>query len=333
MPAMVRVFRGAPAPMVLALLLSLLPGPVAHAASCNGASHHIALSGGGANPSSGTTSTTFTFKVTYSSNAGCAPTFVRVTVSGVGTYAMSGTGTSYATGVAYQRTMALPAGTRGYSFSAGSGSGAGADTATFTNVHPSKVSVQAPTPKPKPTAKPTPKPTAQPTPPPTAQPTAKSTPRPTRKPSPRSTRSPRPHRSAAESATATASPTPGATPLAGIITSPPGRGDGEATPSHPLPVGPLRLAGWLLAVLLWIAATGGGLALFLYLARSGGSAPLTVAGAVAGDRGPVPATAGATGGASPAVSSRARINTDESQLPRWLRPSVQAARHARPERE
>jgi hypothetical protein len=44
--------------------------------------------------------------------------------------------------------------------------------------------------------------------------------------------------------------------------------------------------------------------------------------------GPVPVQAAA---ASPptAVPARARINTDESQLPRWLRPSVQAARHGR----
>jgi hypothetical protein len=44
--------------------------------------------------------------------------------------------------------------------------------------------------------------------------------------------------------------------------------------------------------------------------------------------GPVPVQ---PAGSSPpgAVSARARINTDESQLPRWLRPSVQAARHGR----
>jgi hypothetical protein len=80
----------------------------------------------------------------------------------------------------------------------------------------------------------------------------------------------------------------------------------------------------MLTLLVWSLATAGGLGFFLFLARS--SRPRAVAVV---DQ---PAAPGEVPSAAPTtvtVPARARINTDESELPRWLRPSVQAARQGR----
>src|SRR6266540_3462734 len=88
-----------------------LPAPLAYAASCNGNSHQISLSAGGVTPGSGTKLTAFTFKVIYADSAGCAPNNVIVTVSGVGTYAMSRSATGgYITGVTFSHSLKLPSG-------------------------------------------------------------------------------------------------------------------------------------------------------------------------------------------------------------------------------
>ncbi|HLE88705.1 MAG TPA: hypothetical protein VI733_01465, partial [Candidatus Limnocylindria bacterium] len=100
---------------LLALALAtawLLAAVPARAASCNGASHAITLTGGSVSPGFGNTATVFTFSVVYTSNAGCAPTSVQLIVNGVGTVTMTGTGTNYAAGVTFRRALTLPAGTR-----------------------------------------------------------------------------------------------------------------------------------------------------------------------------------------------------------------------------
>jgi hypothetical protein len=81
----------------------------------------------------------------------------------------------------------------------------------------------------------------------------------------------------------------------------------------------------MLTLLVWSLATAGGLGFFLFLARS--TRPRAVAvvdqPAAPGEEVPSAAPTRVT------VPARARINTDESELPRWLRPSVQAARQGR----
>jgi hypothetical protein len=179
---------------VLAVAAAMLAaGPPAMAVSCNGNGHDITLSNGTATPGTGTTSTAVRFSIRYADTAGCAPSRVEVVVQGVGTYPLSGSGSNYATGVTFSRTISLPAGGHPYAFRATSGK----KSATLSNVSPSKVVITAPTPRPTATPAPPPPPTAQPAPPapappapappappassPTAAPTATVKPTPTAK--------------------------------------------------------------------------------------------------------------------------------------------------------
>src|SRR4029079_7442059 len=86
--------------------------------ACSGPAHDPILSAGSASPSSGTTATVFTFRVTYADTKGCAPLWVRVAIAGVGTFSMNGAGTTYDTGVTFTLARPLTQGTRAYSFSA-----------------------------------------------------------------------------------------------------------------------------------------------------------------------------------------------------------------------
>jgi hypothetical protein len=185
----------------------LASGQPAMAASCNGNGHQIVLSNGSATPGVGTTSTAIRFSVRYADTAGCAPSRVVVVIQGVGTYPLSGSGSNYAGGVTFSRTLSLPAGSHPYSFSATSGKKDGA----LASVSPSKVTIAAPTPRPKPTPAP-PKPT------PTAQPTPKAQPA----PPPSSAPPPSPMATAAPTARPTSKPTPDATssPIAPAVVSP-----------------------------------------------------------------------------------------------------------------
>jgi hypothetical protein len=56
--------------------------------------HTPALSNGTVSPGSGTTSTNFAFSVTYRDSGGCAPSSVVAAISGIGTLAMSASGSS-----------------------------------------------------------------------------------------------------------------------------------------------------------------------------------------------------------------------------------------------
>lgn len=311
----------------LALVLAAVLSDVApvQAASCNGGSHKITLSSGSVTPGSGSPTTTFTFSVTYTSNANCAPAYVRVTVAGVGTFPMTGTGTGYQGGVVFRRSMTLPIGTRAYSFVANGGSGNGNVTTTLAAVSPPRVSVVGPTPPP--------------TPPPTPKPTPKPTPRPTTAPPPPPTSPPTPPRTLAPTATPSPSPTPSPTPTpsplagAGKVGSGVSRGPIPATggklggkgASRAAPIG--STAELPPDLYLWLVITGGGLAMFAYLSRE--------ARQLGGAPGPAMALAlsGSTSANAAPQRRPVRLADDEANMPRWLRPSVQAARHAQPGRE
>ena len=154
--------------------------PIAQAAACNGASHQLTLSNGSASPGSGTTGTSFTFAVVYTSNAGCEPGSITVTIPGVGTIGLGAAESGPGSGVWYRVSTELPAGSWTFRFDAVSGSGTGERAATLSDVSPGAVHVVAPTspPPPPPTAPPTPAPTRKP------PPVPGSTPRPTPPPTP-----------------------------------------------------------------------------------------------------------------------------------------------------
>jgi hypothetical protein len=293
----------------LAILGTLLAAPATWGASgaCSGPAHDPLLSAGRAAPATGTTATVFTFSVSYSDTKGCAPLWVRVTISGVGTFPMSGSGTSYDTGVTFTAQMRLPVGSHTYSFAASSGIGNGQKTVTLTSVTPGTISVTAPPPPPTPV--PTPKPTAIPTPVPTSVPTPSASP----SPSDSATGSP-----IASSGTGSSlGPSPS---LAGGIAP-----SGEPSPEPGSFNKPEEMGSFAMILGGWAAATLGGVALFLYLAprrRPPGQAAFADGQARPGPR------EGQFPGAQPGASLRPDpVPADEANIPRWLRPSVQAARH------
>lgn len=313
------------------------------AASCNGASHEMSLSRGTANPGSGSTSTTIVFSVLYTDNAGCVPSSITVTIAGVGTFALAPGATSTA-GVTYRRAMTLPAGRHSYAFSATSGSGPGEVTAQLSTVAPAVVTISAPTPQPTPvpTARPTPRPTAAPTvpPPPSTPPPATPTPSPTS--SPTEEPSVGPSGSGEPSATESAAPaSPGpslpSTPGPSESAFTPGAGAGSLGPgvdgSFRLPI-PSELVAYLV-----LTAAGIGFFLFLVRRRHAEEGDPAVAAAVGGSQVP----GGPTDVVTPLPPMRDLVppvdpdllrdpddlpgpQAGEAGIPRWLRPSVRAAR-------
>lgn len=311
----------------------LVSGPaLVEAASCNGASHTPSLSGGHVEPRLAPAGTAFRFTVTYRDNGNCAPNYLRVQVAGVGTFAMSGTGTNYGAGVVFERQVRLTApGTYTYDFVASSGSGAGTKAVHLTDVRPRSFTVTAPSPTPKPT----PRPTAVATPRPTTAPTSppRATARPTKAPAatPKPTKRPRP---------ASFSPSPGATQSPGALVGPrpTDRPGGFRVPGHPRPaeggidlfaVFDVDLDPVALRLVEWTAITGGGLLLLFFLASRRRSAMQ-----------PALAEAGPSQAASPAAPAPAlpsamtpepapTVRRDEENMPRWLRPSVRAGRQGR----
>ena len=175
--------------LLVAICVVLLPTatPV-QAASCKGKSHDMSLSAGNVSPGVGTTATSFRFSTVYVDNADCPPVSITVSVSGVGTFPLTATGTLISGGEVYARTMTLPAGRRTYAFAATSGEGSAEVSYQLPTVNPVEVVITTPTPAPTPTPRPRPAPTA-PTPPPatptpaTAAPTPiPATPAPTAQP-------------------------------------------------------------------------------------------------------------------------------------------------------
>ena len=313
----------------LALVVGMLAAASpALAASCRGASHEASLTNGSVSPDSGTAGSSFRFKVTYSDNASCVPARVSVRVNGVGSYDMAAHGSS---AVSYQRDVVLPAGSFRYWFEAESGSGPGYQLVTLSDVSPSRLTVSNPAPKPTPKA--TPPPTPKPTPPPTPRP-AVATPKPapaTPQPLPAT---PAPVAVASlepsPSATTSAEASPESTSSADSTRSPGAAGPGGAAGGGrtsglgvitPL-AEPTSALPWLVA---WAVATGGGLAAFVFLVRRGSAVESSVALATGGGVG-----SGPSAPESGPPPRRRKQTGDETQLPRWLRPSVQAARYARP---
>ena len=150
---------------LVATIAVLLPaGSLVQAASCNGASHQPMLSNGSANPGSGSVGTPITFSVVYADTAGCVPSSLTVTVTGVGSFGMSTSGTNFTAGVTYLVTLAIPAGSHTYWFDTTSGTGGGEKSMTLTAVQPGAVVITNPTQAPTPVPPPPPPPAPQPAP-------------------------------------------------------------------------------------------------------------------------------------------------------------------------
>jgi hypothetical protein len=268
----------------------------------------------------------FTFSVVYTDTMrGCAPSWVRVAVVGAGTFTMGGGGVSYDTGVTFTFATLLPAGTHAYSFAASSGS----KTTALTAVSPPAVTVTVPATPPPPTPKPTPVPTPKPTPIPTPVPTSAPTGVPTAVPTAAPT----------AAAPGAGSPTygpPAPSGAVGGMGAPSGgpvasQAQGQApgaSGSEPEGLASFNnsdgMGSFPLLIGAWATATAGGLALFLLLAPRRRRPEQ-----------PVVAEAGPTGGESPPRAPRPpaeaqilaeQVPPEEANIPRWLRPSVQAGR-------
>lgn len=263
------------------LLVSIGTTPVAIAAGCKGSSHEMTLTDGKASPALGFATTTFTFTVRYTDNAGCAPSMIRVEIPGRPNLPMTPTGFDFQAGVVFKASTTLPVGSWTYRFRASSGGGAGLRTALLTTVSPSKVVVLGPTPSPTPTPEPTPRPTPRPTPTPTPRPKPTATPKPTSGPtatpggSGSTHGTPKPSKSAAPGSSGSgASPTQprddddGSAPGLGTIDD-----DGSFGGSGPLDSSgsggwiDLSNVGGLAPIAAWVSSTLLGLAVFAWVLR------------------------------------------------------------------
>jgi hypothetical protein len=346
--------------LVLAAGLLGVPASV-HAAAAN---CKLALQAGQASPASGTTETETTFSVRVSWKANCdEPDAVTLRIPGLpGSIALSqgtpstagGTTSAIYTG---QYTIGTP-GSWGYEFRARE---LPSDPwVTLAGSNPAQIDIAAvpptptPTPKPKPTPTPTPKPKPKATVTPTPKPTAKPRPTPTREPESEPAVEPTPAPPTApppESSEPTAGavsepppsfpsapvPTdqaPGQTPIprtAGGMLLPRGPDDppGPDIPlaSAPLPGGP---GGFDLALVLlvWVISALGGSVLFAFALRRRADRNDEVtpafAATMAGRGLPLTPDEIAEG----KVEATALAHDPEALIPRWRRPSLQAARQS-----
>lgn len=353
---------------VLALTGILMIGSAAPAtvlaAACSGASHKASLVDGRATPGSGTTQTAFAFTVQYVDNAGCTPT-VTLVIEGVAAVPMTAGATAPDGSVAYAVSRSLPVGSWAYRFEAISGTGPGRIVANLDVVSPGAISVAAaatpppaptPTPKPKPPPTPTPPPTDPPAPTDPPSPTADPTTDPTPDPGPSAGESspppgPAPGSDAAttpwgETRPATApagsdlwllngeSPDPAAPGGAG--TGGPHGGSGASDPSSG-GSGPGRGDGdgWILSSIWnddvaiplssWFLATAGGLVMFALVTRRrlGEGRDLRFATTMM-----LSPDLSLSSAAGPALANGPF--DVEADIPRWRRPSLEAARRSRP---
>jgi hypothetical protein len=307
--------------LLLAIIATLLASSAAWGAGgpCSSPAHDPVLSAGTAAPGNGTTATIFTFSVTYADTKGCAPNWVTVTVSGAGSFPMSDGGGAYDTGVIFTRGLQLAAGTYTYSFATSSGAGVGEKTITLTAVSPASVVVTLPS--------------TPPPPPPTPAPTLKPTPRPT--PKPVATPAATPPATATASPLSSAGGTPSitdggaASPSEGAPSADQGQGAGPSG-SQTGASGSFgkreEMGSFSVLIGGWATTTVAGLALFRVLAprRRASSQPAFA------EAGPEIAHLSHPPAAGPLVEDDPAadlIPPDEVNMPRWLRPSVQAARH------
>jgi hypothetical protein len=313
--------------------------PAAAAASCNGGSHAVTLDSGRVSPGTGGTSTRFVFSVRLRDNAGCAPTKVEVVIQGYGRYRLTGTGNDYRGGVIFSGTARVPVGRWTYSFYAEGGSGAGARTVNLLAVSPSSITVTAP-----------PRPTATPRPPATPRPTPRPAPRPSKLPTVAVVPNPSPPPATPAPSTSerpALTPEPSSSGSMWTADSNPAAGDEGTAPG---PLGPpsgvviarsagtsarasgsglsIRLGFDATPVLAWTCASLLGVALFAGLvSRPGPVRPRRFEFApLAGiEVGGLPLEVSRDSRARPERTDQA-VAVNEAQLPRWLRPSVGAAR-------
>jgi SH3 domain-containing protein len=282
------------------------PGP-ALAASCTNKSHKLTLTNGTASPGSGTTTTSFRFSVRYTDNANCPPIQVSVTIPGVGLFPLTASSSAYSSGVTFSVSRRLPVGTWTYLFTAQSGSGGGSRSVTLRSVSPSRVVVAAASATPTPT--PTPKPTVKPAPKPTSKPGPRPTPGPTTKPGAT------PSGGAAATPEESVPPDESQPPTADETGDPSGLGtgdDGSGGGGGGFGLPPVFHGSAEAGFVTWLFTTAGGLLLFAFLMRRQRYQPQPVPSDVA-------AGVGGSGDVDPA---------GEARMPRWRRPSVQAARSA-----
>ena len=235
-------------------------------------------------PGSGTTTTAFTFSVTYQDNAGEAPSSIRVYLTpGNVARRLNLQSGSLTTGAVYSRTFSVAAGTWNVTFRVTPSTQTGTPQtcevsggSITVSPPPTPTPVPTPTPTPRPTPTPTPRPTATPTPRPTPKPTAKPavTPRPTAKPTAKATArstpkpvkgttgtSTPPPKPPASQALAPADPSPKASATATAV---PGLTAGGSTGGGGGPTGGTD-GGLLGPLLLGALAAGGGI--FLLVAK------------------------------------------------------------------
>jgi len=339
---------------LIAIPVALLSAaPPVRAASCNGAVHEVGLSNGTASPGSGTPSTPITFSVLYTDNADCAPTAITVSVGGVGSFTLSSSGTTFATGVTYSVATTLPAGSYSYSYSATSGSGKGERTVALTSVSPGTVEIQAPTPAP--TPMPTPVPVPVPAPAPTKRPAPRVivpvVPAPTPPPVPSATATPTPEALGVTPSAATVPPSSAITPGAGPNTNLHDSWLSAPAANEPEQSAPSRLGDSASPIpanlITYLVTTAAGVAFFAFLVRRRVySVPETVPATFA----PMASAEAPMASAEPAMSvtplppMRELIppvdpdllrdpaepdgpRPEEIGVPRWLRPSVRSGRN------
>ena len=366
MPTLDAVSRrtiGLAAGLVLAAgLLGVPTGVDAAAANCK-----LALQSGQASPASGTTETVTTFSVRVSWKANCdEPDAVTLRIPGLSGSVTLSQGTPSTAGAitsavySAQYTIGTP-GSWGYEFRARE---LPSDPwMTLAGSDPSQIDIAAvpPTPKPTPTPTPKPKPTPTPTPKPKPKPTATPTPKPTPKPRPTPTREPEAEPAVEPTpATPTAPPPESSEPTPGAVTEPPSfpsapvpteqapaetpvprtaggvllpeGPDDPPGPDIPLAAAPLPSGGvgfdLAFVLLVWVISASTGSVLFALALRRradrNDGPSLAFAAAMAG-RG-LPPTPDEIAEAK--IEASAQAHDPEALIPRWRRPSLQAARQS-----
>ena len=291
------------------------------AASCPGP-QNTRLCNGTVTPSSGTTSTTFTFSVTYQDVLARTPYYVRVSIDGGGYVDMAPSGpVDLANGTTFTYSTTLAAGTHTYAFIGGRPPPGTARS--INNPDPASITVTAPTPKPtpKPTPRPTPRPTPKPTPRPTPRPkaTPKPTPKPTRKP--KATRAPVVGAGGAAASPSGAAASSDGSAGASETYGEPGSiaaGFGTGSPGGGLPLMPIVFS------LATLAGAGG----LLFAVRRRPHPKPDSGGVLVTPPSPEPPRTWFRPESSATFSENGPdpVLPEEANIPRWRRPSVQAAR-------
>jgi hypothetical protein len=314
------------------------------------------------------TVTTFSVRVSWKANCAepDAVTVGILGLSGTTVLGQGSTSTGGGTSSALytgQFTIGTP-GSWGYEFAARESPSS--PWVTLAGTNPGQIDIAAVPPTPTPTPRPKPKPTPTPTPRPKPKATATPTPKPTARPRPTPTREPEPRRAVEPTPMTPTAPPPGSSepppePTPAASTGPPPsfpspplptdqtphetptprtaggvllpRGpDDPSGPDLPLAVAPIptRLGGFDLALLLlvWLISASAGSILFAFTLRRHAErddhAELAFAAAMAGRGRALAPDEIAEGN----VEASTRAHDPEALIPRWRRPSLQAARQS-----